>query len=102
MHQHVVTDVTTLRRYHQDLAVLKFLSGLSPSPHSQVREQILGGDIIPTLSVTFSRVMRVLTGDYVSYAPTIEQSAMVSKRGKVRGRCRDIGGWILWRETWLI
>jgi len=31
MHQHVVTDTAILRGYHQDLAVSKFLSGLSPS-----------------------------------------------------------------------
>ena len=30
MHQPSVTDVATLRRYRQDLAVSKFLSGLSP------------------------------------------------------------------------
>ena len=30
MHQPPVTDVATLRRYRQDLAVSKFLSGLSP------------------------------------------------------------------------
>jgi len=31
MHQPAVTDATTLRWYHQDLAVSKFLSGLSLS-----------------------------------------------------------------------
>jgi len=31
MHRPVVTDATTLREYHQDLAVLKFISGLSPT-----------------------------------------------------------------------
>ena len=35
MHQSVVTN-TTLRGYHQDLAVSKFLFGLSPSLRSQV------------------------------------------------------------------
>ena len=34
MHQ-PVTNAATLRRYHQDLAVSKFLSGLSPSLRSQ-------------------------------------------------------------------
>jgi len=34
MHQHAVTNVATLRGYRQDLAVSKFLSGLSPSPRS--------------------------------------------------------------------
>ena len=31
MHQPAVTDATTLRGYSQDLATLKFLSGLSPT-----------------------------------------------------------------------
>ena len=33
MHQHAVTDVATLR-YHQNLAVSKFLSGPSPTLRS--------------------------------------------------------------------
>ena len=31
MHQPVITDVATLKGYRQDLAVSKFLSGLSPT-----------------------------------------------------------------------
>jgi len=57
MHQPSVTDAATLRGYRQDLAVSKFLSGLIPTIRSQVRGQILGRDSIPTLTVTFSRVM---------------------------------------------
>ena len=34
MHKPVVTDAATLRGYRQDLAVSKFLSGLSPSLRS--------------------------------------------------------------------
>jgi len=37
MHRPAVTSVATLRGYRQDLAVLKFLSGLCPSLRSQVR-----------------------------------------------------------------
>ena len=59
MHQSVVTYATTLRGYRQDLAVSKFLSGLSPTLRSQMRGRILGGDSIPALTATFSRVMRV-------------------------------------------
>ena len=33
-HQPVVTDAATLWGYHQDLAVSKFLSGLSPTLRS--------------------------------------------------------------------
>ena len=65
MHQHAVTNATTLRRYRRDLTVSKFLSGMSLSLRSQVRGQILKGDNIPTLTATFSRVMHVLTGDGV-------------------------------------
>jgi len=42
MHQQFVTDAKTLSGYRQDLAVSKFLLGLSPTLRSQVRGQILG------------------------------------------------------------
>jgi len=84
--------VATLRGYHQDLTVLKFLSGLSPTLRSQVRGQILGGDSIPMLIATFSRVMRVPTGADIFSAPSIEQSTMISGRDRGRGRGRDFGG----------
>ena len=65
MHQPSVTDATTLKGYRQDLTVSKFLSGLSLTLRSPVRGQILG-DNIPTLNVTFSRVMRVSLGQMFS------------------------------------
>ena len=40
MHQPVVTDAATLRGYLQNLAVSKFLSGLSPTLKFRVRGQI--------------------------------------------------------------
>ena len=52
LEMHYVTDAA--RRYHQDLAVSKFLSGLSPTLRSQVWGQILGGKNISTLTATFS------------------------------------------------
>ena len=79
------------REYRQDLIVSKFLSGLSPSLRSQVRDQILEGDNIFTLTATFPRVISFLL-ELVSLAPSIVQSAMVSGRGRGRGRCRDFGG----------
>jgi len=36
MHQPSINDAVTLRGYHQDLVVSKFLFGLSPSPRSQM------------------------------------------------------------------
>jgi len=42
LYQHAVTDAATLRGYHQDLTVSKFLSGLCPTLRSQERGQILG------------------------------------------------------------
>ena len=77
MHQPSVTDATTLRGYRQDLAMSKFLSGLSPTLRSQVRGQILKRDSISMLTTTFSRVMRVSTRADISSTPSIEQSAMV-------------------------
>ena len=83
MHQPTVTDAATLRRYRQDLAISKFLFGLSPTLRSQTRGQILGGDSIPALTVTFSRVMRVSTKSEVLSAPSIEQCAMISSLTEV-------------------
>ena len=59
MHQPAITDATTLRGYCQDLTVSKFLSCLSLTLRSQVRGQILGGDSIPSLTATFSRVLKI-------------------------------------------
>jgi len=94
MHQPAITDATELRGYRQDFAVLKFLPGLSLSLRSQVRGQILGGDNIPTLIATFSRVMCVSTGADVTTTPFNEQSVMASEcgRGCGRGYERDFVG----------
>ena len=68
----------------QDLAVSKFLSGLSLSLRSQVRGQILGGDNISNLNATFSRVIRVSTGADVTTAPSVEQSVVTFECGRGR------------------
>ena len=81
-----------LRGYRQDVAVSKFLSGLSPTLRSQVRGQNLGGDSILVLTASFSRVMQVSTRVDVSFALFIDQSAMVSGRGRGCGHNRDFGG----------
>jgi len=88
MQQPAVIDVATLWEYRQDLAVSKFLYGLSPSLRSLVRAQILGGENIPTLTATFFTVMRVSAGAEVTTTPSIEQFAMTSGRGRGRGRGR--------------
>ena len=90
MHQPAVTNATTLRGYHQDLAVSKFLFSLSLLRY-QVRDQILGGNSIPILTTTFSRVMRVFTGVDVSPTLSIEQLAMISRLGRGRGSDCDFG-----------
>ena len=54
MHQLVAADAATLRGYRRDLTVSKFLSVLSPTFRSQICGQILGGDSILMLTVTFS------------------------------------------------
>ena len=54
-----------------------------------MRDQILGGDNIPTLTAAFSKVMHVSIRANVTTAPSIEQSAMASGRGTGRGRRRD-------------
>ena len=92
MHQPAVTDIVTLRGYHQDLAVSKFLFVLSPTLRSQVRGHILREDSIPTLTATFFRVMCVFTEADVSSSSSIGHSAIYSGRGKGQGRGRDYGG----------
>ena len=77
----------------QNLAVSKFLPGLSLTLRSQVQGQILGDSIL-TLTATFSKVMRVSTRANVFSAPSIEQSAIVFGRG----RDRDFGG----RGCWFV
>ena len=57
-----------------------------------MRGQTLGGDSIPILTATFSRVMRVSTEADISSAPSIEQTAMIFGRGRSRGRDHDFGG----------
>ena len=56
---------------------------------SQVRGQILGGDSIPTLTATFSRVMRVSTGADLSFASSIDLSVMYSGCGRDHDRGRE-------------
>ena len=94
MHQPAVTDAAILRGNRQDLAVSKVLFGLSLTLRSKLWGQILGGKCIPTLTVIFSRVMWVSFWSEVSYAPSIEQSTMISSRDRGRscGRGRDFGG----------
>ena len=46
------------------------------------------GDNIPTLTATFSSVMHVSIGPDATTAPSIEQFAVVSGRG--RGRVADV------------
>ena len=57
-----------------------------------MRGQNLGGDNIPTLTVTFSRVMLVSTGADASSASSIDQFVMYSGRGRGRGRGHDFRG----------
>ena len=59
-------------------------------PSIQVRGPILGGDNIPTLTVTFSRVMRVSTGVDVTTAPSVVQSLVTFECGRGRGRGIDL------------
>ena len=44
------------------------------------------------MTVTFFRVMRVFTRAYMSHAPSIEQSAMISGRERGCDRDNDFGG----------
>jgi len=56
LYQPLVLNLNVLQRYYNELAAVKFLSGLDTSLGNQVRRQILGGDIVSPLSTTLSRV----------------------------------------------
>jgi len=88
-YQLLILDLKVLQRYHDELAALKFLSGLNTSLCNQVRGQILAGDTIPSFSTTLSRVRCVsMRGDSSSGVSfSVEKSAMVvGGRGRGGGR----------------
>ncbi|KAG8381702.1 hypothetical protein BUALT_Bualt05G0000200 [Buddleja alternifolia] len=61
IHQPLLLDLIKLREYREGLAVAKFISALRPEISNQIRGQIFGGNVVPSLSSTFSRALRVST-----------------------------------------
>ncbi|KAG8373563.1 hypothetical protein BUALT_Bualt11G0037500 [Buddleja alternifolia] len=92
IHQPLLLDLIKLHEYREGLAVAKFMSALRPKISNQIRGQIFGGDVVPSLSSTFSRALRVSTATPLPFsAPlTSDQSAMAVMGGR-RGRALDSG-----------
>jgi len=69
-----------LQRYHNELAVAEFLSGRDTYLSNKVQGHILGGDTVPYLFATLSRVCRVsIGGDYSSGVSSgVDNSAMLA------------------------
>ena len=82
VYQPLNVNLSKMKEYREELAVVIFLVGLQPDLASQIRGQILGADFVPTLQSTFSRVQRVSIGSPASSA-TLDQTAMASS---TRGR----------------
>ena len=45
-----------MKEYREELDVARFISALKPDLATQIRSQVLGGDIVPSLEIAFSRV----------------------------------------------
>lgn len=58
VYQPVTTDVDTLLRYRNELAVAAYLNSISPDLASSLRSHILSQDPTPELEVVFSKVLR--------------------------------------------
>lgn len=87
VYQYLVTDLKTLRKYLQDLAIAKFLFSLRLT---LMRGQILAGDGVSSLIAMYSRVFYVSTGSALSPISN-NKSALFSGRGRSSSRGHDRG-----------
>jgi len=79
-YQPLVLDLKVLQQYCEEVVVAKFLPVLDTSLGNQIRKQMLGGNTVPSLSTTLSRVRRVfMRGDSFSGSLGIQNSAMVAE-----------------------
>ena len=79
VYQPLVADLSKIKEYREELAVAILLAGLQSDLASQIRRQILGIDSVPTLQLTFSRVLRVSTGPPTSSVVSVsDQMAMAA------------------------
>ena len=90
-----LTDITTMRRYREELAVAAYLSGLALQLSSQVWGHVHGSDSTPSLESTFARILRISIGTPTS---TSDHSAMAVTRGCGRGRSFSRGGGRGWTD----
>ncbi|XP_056159617.1 uncharacterized protein LOC115679796 [Syzygium oleosum] len=83
----ITSDVKTMQEQREQLAVMGFLGALGPE-FDAVRSQILGGNNVPSLTETFSRVLRVSRESSKDISPTGDSSALAvqGNRGGGQGR----------------
>ena len=54
IHQSIVLDVQQMKEYKEELAVARFFSALQSDIASHIRGHVLGSDVAPSLSATFT------------------------------------------------
>ena len=82
IYQPLIADITKMRQYREELAVVAYLSSLNLELSSQIRGQILGAVTLLDLQSTFSRVLRISTA---MPTPVTDQSAMAASSSHDRG-----------------
>jgi len=88
-YQSLELDLKVLQRYHNELVVAKFLSGLDTSLGNQLRGHIPRGDTVPSLSTTLTRVYHFsMRGDSSSGVSSgVKNSDMVARE---RAKMEDV------------
>ena len=96
MYQPFTGDVSQMKGYREELAVVIYLFNLNSDLSSQTRGHIIGADSVLDLQAAFSKVLRISIGIPTS---SPEPSAMATTRGRGRGShrgggrgCSDSGG----------
>lgn len=102
-HQPLLLDLTVLQQHREKLLMTKSLTGLNALLAIQVRDEILDGKPVTSLTIIFSRVRRVATAAESAIIPqsTIEGSYLVVQEygcGCERGRESGTSIGIAWIE----
>lgn len=77
-HQASMPDLKTLREYHQDFVIAKFLSDVGFFLLTQVRVQIIASDSVPSLTAPYSVVLHVFTKSTVLVASPFVSNELYS------------------------
>ena len=90
IYQPYSADITTQRRYREELAVALFLAGLDSPLNSQIRGPILSESLIPTLGEAFSTALSVSpsgpTPSTILSTPDTTALVSITPRGRGHGQ----------------